>query len=158
MWVKLIYHLVQFPHFELNFVRIIPIVICSLSLFCKVFLSFDLFPSNKSIQYLFLDFFYFKNFSVKIDAYNSNKDIQSLPGVTGSTNLSYSPFSAILNLNGPSSKYITSRSETRSANTQGKNLRLDEEAKCVKTTKVDTHVLSLTSNLCGMGAEQRTSQ
>ena len=108
-----------------------------------MFLLFDLFPRNKSIQYLFLDFFYFAIFSVKIDAYNSNKDIQSLPGINGSTNLSSSPFYALLNLNGPSNKYIIGRSETRSANTHGKNLRLDEEAKCVKTMKEDTHMYYL---------------
>ena len=90
---------------------------------------------------------------MKIDAYNSNKDIQSLPGVDSSTSLSSSPFSALLNLNGPSNKYIIGRSETRSANTHGKNLRLDEEAKCVKTTKEDTHVLSLTRNMYIMGIE-----
>ena len=128
---------------KLKFVRLIPVVICSLSWIWKVFFLFDLFPSNKSIQYLFLDFFYFKNFSVKIDAYNPNKDIQSLPRVNDWTNLSSSPFSALLNLNGPSNKYKTCRSETRSANSQGKNLRLDEEAKCVKTTKAETHMYYL---------------
>ena len=138
---------------ELKFVRLIPVVICSLSWICKVFLLFDLFTSNKSIQYLYLDFFYFEIYSVKIDAYNSNKYIQSLWGVNGSTNLSSSPFYALLNLNGPSNKYIIGRSETSSENTQGKNLRLDEEEKCVNTMKVDMHILCLTRNMCRMGVE-----
>ena len=80
---------------------------------------------------------------MKIDAYNFNKDIQSISRVNSSTNLSSSPFYALLNLNGPSNKYIIGRSETRSANTQGKNIRLDEEAKCVKTMKEDTHMYYL---------------
>ena len=90
---------------------------------------------------------------MKIDAYNFNKDIQSISRVNSSTNLSSSPFYALLNLNGPSNKYIIGRSETRSAITQGKNLRLDEEEKCVNTMEADMHILYLTRNMCRMGVE-----